>query len=124
MFEAAEATAAAAATAALRSLFMLDSKALRSSLSRRPSRFSVYLLLRLQYALFIRRRINFSLSSGPRLVSAAKYSMRINLSRRRARSEAKAAEALPISPSSPAHVRQQPHSEQPESPEPHPQSIP
>ena len=30
----------------------------------------------------------------------------------------------PISPSSPAHVRQQPHSEQPESPEPHPQSIP
>ena len=49
MFEAAEAeaTAAAAATAALRSLFMLDSRALRSSLSRRPSRFSVYLLLRL-----------------------------------------------------------------------------
>ena len=47
----------------------------------------------LQYALFIRRRMNFSLSSGPRLVSAAKYSMRINLSRSRARSEAKAAEA-------------------------------
>ena len=49
MFEAAEAeaTAAAAATAALRSLFMLDSRAFKSSLSRRPSRFSVYLLLRL-----------------------------------------------------------------------------
>ena len=50
MFEAAEAeaTAAAAATAALRSLFMLDSRAFKSSLSRRPSLFSVYLLLRLR----------------------------------------------------------------------------